>query len=181
MRHVNALLFASVLAGCTNGQHSTGPAQPGGDAAVTPAQAENANGAPFREGVELAPSEDQLNRGIGGNNFDFASVGSLWVRVKLHGMPGVAGVRLNFISPQGATFFETTLHFTPDATAQQMPGAPSVYNARQLNGGYALDYPVPIAGSIFTRFPKPGNWTVEAIVDSPSLTLSAPMTVSYSR
>jgi hypothetical protein len=156
------VVVAAILVACTN-TSTTAPAP-----------------APFQEGIDLASAQELLDHGGAATQFDLSTVSTLWVRVKLHAAAGVVAVRLNFVGPQGGSVFETSLQFTTDASYRAMPGTPSLFVARPLAGGFGLDYPIPIAGTVFTRFPKPGAWTVEATIGGKQK-LTTPMTVVFSR
>jgi hypothetical protein len=149
----------------------------GAAAAAPPAS----HGAPFREGIEFASSEAALEDATA-TRFDFLALRDLWVRVKVRRPPRLVTVKLTFTSPSGAAFYETTILYATDPGVRtgRINGAPaSVLPARRIPSGFALDYPVPIAGSVFQRFAKPGSWTVQAQVGSDDALLSAPLDVIY--
>jgi hypothetical protein len=149
----------------------------GAAAAAPPAS----HGAPFREGIEFAGSEAALADATA-TQFDFLALRDLWVRVKVHRPSRLVTVKLTFTSPGGGAFYETKVLYATDPRVRtgRINGAPaSALPAKRIPGGFALDYPVPIAGSVFQRFAKPGSWTVQAQVESAETPLSAPLEVIY--
>lgn len=149
----------------------------GAAAAAPPAS----HSTPFREGIEFASSEAALEDATG-TQFDFLELRDLWVRVKVRQPSRLVTVTLTFTSPSGTAFYETTLLYATDPRVRtgRINGAPaSALPAKRIPSGFALDYPVPIAGSVFQRFSKPGSWKVQAQVGSADPPLSAPLDVIY--
>jgi hypothetical protein len=149
----------------------------GPTAAAPPAS----HGAPFREGIEFASSEAALEDATA-TEFDFLELRDLWVRIKVRRPSQLVTVKLTFTSPSGAPFYEATLLYATDPRVRtgRINGAPtSVLPVKRVPSGFALDYPVPIAGSVFQRFSEPGSWKVQAQVGSADAPLSAPLDVSY--
>jgi hypothetical protein len=135
---------------------------------------------PFSEGIDLSFAEWALDQGVTSTSFDFLQIRDLWVRVKVAGMEKIVTLQLNFISPTGSTFYSMSQLYTPDpsVTTGIMNNVPSsALLAKAMTGGYALDYPVPISGTVFQRYPTPGAWTVKASVDG--TTLTTPLQVTY--
>ena len=133
----------------------------------------------FVEGIELAAQEQELAQGATASQFNVMQLRDLWVSVKLGKMPKTATLDLAFISPRGETFYETRLFYSRDSKIKSVRPAggaapASVLPARRLPGGYALDQPIPIAGSVFVRYPTPGIWTVRATVSG----VEQPMTTT---
>ena len=130
-----------------------------------------------------------LNNNVTSTQFNFVTLRDLWVRTVISGMPPSTPVVLHlvFSNPLGEAFYHDNVPFgaTPGMTPMQMPGAmyPSdVRTATVLQtGGYALDRAVPIAGSVFQRFPSDGDWTVQATVDGVSGTFEAKFHVENHR
>ena len=127
---------------------------------------------PLKPGLEFAASEFELDRGLATDRFDFSVQRDLWVRVKLPGMPMVTRVNLKFVNPLGELLSEVQLAFSPDPKTPPMGRGPgmtplTVFKAKTIPGGYALDYPVPVAGTMLTRYvaTSVGTWTVQAKVD----------------
>jgi hypothetical protein len=140
--------------------------------------------APFREGIEFASSQAALEQSKSATRFDFLAVRDLWVRVKVRGLPPLATLKLTFSSPNGTPFYETTLLYTTKTDPKERGGAQggaaaNALRATRIPGGFALDYPVPIAGTVFQRFPTPGGWKVEAQIESTRTSLTTPLDVSY--
>ena len=163
----NAILIvalASALAGCNS---------PGAPPAETPP--------PVVEGeLVLAPTANALAAGLVGKQFDMSELRELWVRVKVPQLAHVTTVKFVFIDPMGQPFYEDNMAFSVNPTMQTMdPGSGSValnvHAATVVPGGYALDRPIAIAGSIFQRTPRYGSWVVEATVGGLSTKLTAPL------
>ena len=149
----------------------------GAAAAAPPAS----RGNPFHEGIEFASSEAALENGTA-TRFDFLGLRDLWVRVKVRSPSRLVTLKLTFASPGGDAFYETTLLYAIDPRVHtgKINGAPTnVLTAKRIPSGFALDYPVPIAGSVFQRFAKPGSWQVQAQVGSADTPLSAPLDVIF--
>ena len=164
--------------GCTN---SNGPsASPN---AGVPAPGSSAGG--FREGIDLAESQSALENGQLSDRFDFSRQRELWVRMRVAGIGGTTTVRLTLTTPTGSTFYESTVAYSPDPDQNTMmvPNAPhpiTVFPAQPVNGGHALVYVVPVAGTALSRYPVPGRWHVDATFASGRV-ISAEIDVTYSR
>ena len=121
--------------------------------------------ATFSEGLVLAESAFGLESDLGAASFNFSHVRDLWVRVKLSHLSGPSQLDLTLIDPAGTILYEATAEFSPDPNmaTMPMPGAArpvTVFPAKQLRGGFALDYAVPISGSVVTRYMTPGTWQI---------------------
>jgi hypothetical protein len=138
----------------------------------------------FNGGIELSNSQLGLDNGMTSTKFDFFQVRDVYVRVKLQSMSTLITLKLEFLDPAGFAFYETNQLYTTDPSmtmgTMMKPGVPPspTMPAKPIAGGYALDYPVPIAGSVFQRFPKPGAWTVRASVDMLPV-YTTPLEVSF--
>jgi hypothetical protein len=144
--------------------------------------APDSRGGPFQEGIEFAASAAALEEAAGRNRFDFLALGDLWVRVKVQNPPRLATLTLTFSTPSGTPFYEATLLYTSDPAVRigRINGAPATtLQSKHVPGGYVFDYPVPVSGSVFQRYPKPGSWVVQARVESTETTLVAPLEVSF--
>jgi hypothetical protein len=122
--------------------------------------------AAFQPGIVLA-AEPELLEAAPATRFNFGVLRDLWVRVKVPDMGQLMTVSLAVTSPGGARFHETTQRFSPDEgmTQMEMPGSPhalTVLRAKRAPGGWLLDYPIAISGTVFTRNPTPGVWLIEA-------------------
>jgi hypothetical protein len=124
---------------------------------------------PFAPTILFASSQSELDTGPLLTEANFARQRDLWIRVMVSSMPPTTQLGLSFITPEGQPFYETNRFFSrlPQVTSTRAPGGQRpavVYRARKLPGGYALDLPIAIAGSVFLRYPAPGTWTVQAKV-----------------
>jgi hypothetical protein len=134
---------------------------------------------PLQPAIALSAAPSGFDVGLVGTSFDFMNLRDLWVRITVPGMPRVAHVHLTLTNPLGARFYETNLMYSADPTMQSMP-MPSVdhpvtvFAASTLPGGFAIDVPVPVAGTVLTRYPmvNSGTWTAEADVDGLASSLS---------
>jgi hypothetical protein len=142
----------------------------------------------FAEGIELSSTDAGLEEGRPANRFDFSATRDLWVRVKLAGMRRTARLTLSFVDPSGRVFFEDYLTFSSEgeggtSVGVDRRGRPSVpttvFAARKLPGGFALDHAVPIDGTNFTRFPQAGAWKVRARIEEPRRTFTVPLEVTF--
>lgn len=137
-----------------------------------------------KPGLEFAVSEAALEQGAASNDFDFSALRDLWVRVKVPKLSRTTEIQLTFLTPRGETFYETTRYFSrlPQAAVARIPGADhpvTVMPARRIRGGYALDLPVPVAGSVFLRYPAPGKWWVRATLAESGQSLSSPVEIRF--
>ena len=137
-----------------------------------------------KPGLEFAVSETALAQGAVSSDFDFSALRDLWVRVRLPKLPRTTEIDLTFLTPHGETFYETTRYFSrlPQAAVARIPGADhpvTVMPARRIRGGYALDLPVPVAGSVFLRYPAPGKWMVRATLAESGQLLTAPVEIRF--
>jgi hypothetical protein len=174
MMHLRTLasLFALVLAGCAGGGTAPDP---------TPM--------PIKPAVQLSGSEVGLETGTLSTGYNFGDLRDLWVRVALPTLPPVAKVKLVFLNPRGETVMETTVPFSadPNITKMAMPNMDhlaTVFRAKKIAGGYALDYPIPVLGSVMTRYPTVGvgTWVVQARVEGmDDLMLSQTFEVTFTR
>ncbi len=154
------------------------PAGSGGGAVAGPAS----HPGPFAEGIDLAVSAEGLGQDASASPFNFLHLRDLWVRVNVSKMPKTAALNLVFVSPRGETFYESTLYFSRDTKVKSVTplGADHpavVLQARRLPGGFALDQPIPIVGSVFLRYPMPGTWMVQARISGMAETLTTRMEV----
>jgi hypothetical protein len=124
---------------------------------------------PFAPTILFASSQAELDTGSLVTEANFARQRDLWIRVMVSRMPPTTLLGLSFITPDGQPFYETNRFFSrlPQVASTRVTGGQRpavVYQARKLPGGYALDLPIAIAGSVFLRYPAPGTWTVQAKV-----------------
>lgn len=138
---------------------------------------------PPEEEIRFAGSEAALDGAAAPAPFDFLALRDLWVRIKVRKPARFMTLTLTFLSPGGTPFYEAIVLYTTDPTVRvgQVNGAPaSALQGKHMPGGFfALDYPVPIDGSVFQRYPEPGTWLVKAQVDSTGTSLSMPLDVVY--
>ena len=166
LRGIAASLMMLLLAGSGSGAVA-GPAPHAG---------------PFAEGIELAVSAEGLGQDASASPFNFLHIRDLWVRVNVSKLPKTAALHLVFVSPRGETFYETNLYFSKDtrvkSVAPQGGDQPAaVLQASRVPGGFALDQPIPIAGSVFLRYPMPGTWMVQARISGVAETFSTTLEV----
>jgi hypothetical protein len=133
------------------------------------AAAPSAHAVPSVPAIQFASSQPELDTGPFLAEANFARQRDLWVRVMVAKMPPTTLLGLTFLTPDGQPFYETNRYFSrlPEVASTVVPGGQRpavVYRARKLPGGYALDLPIAIAGSVFLRYPAPGTWTVQATV-----------------
>jgi len=175
-------LLCWTIAGCQNSSLEAGTSDPPGRPEKLPR--------PFAEGIELSTTELGLEQGLVATKFNFAQTRDLWVRVKLAGMGRFTRLTLSFIDPSGNVFFEDYLMFSPDANQaqtinmdkEQSPVNPTtVFPAKKLVGGLALDHPIAIDGTNFTRYPQPGTWQVRARIGDSPRTFTSQFEVVFKR
>ncbi len=135
--------------------------------------------------LELAASEAALEQGAVASNFDFSALRVLWIRVKVPKLSPTTEIDVALINPRGETFYETTRYFSrlpQAATTARISGRDrpvTVMPAQKIRGGYALDLPVPVAGSVFLRYPAPGRWMVRATFAQSGESLTAPIEIRF--
>jgi hypothetical protein len=134
--------------------------------------------------LELAVSEAALEQGAASDDFDFSALRDLWLRVTLPKLSQTEEIDVAFLTPRGEIFYETTRYFSrlPQVAVTKVPGRDrpaTVMPARKIRGGYALDLPVPVAGSVFTRYPTPGRWTVRVRLAQSAESLAAPIEIRF--
>ena len=119
------------------------------------------------EGVVLAASQPALESESGETPFNFARLRDLWVRVWLAGAPNPVQLNLRLIDPEGTLIYEASVPYssdpaitTADVNATGRPVA--VFKARSQDGWVALDYALPVSGSVVTRHLSEGTWTLVA-------------------
>lgn len=156
------------------------PATPQADAA----RRESPGAAPFSEGVVLADSQIGLDKGPGATQFNFARLRDLWVRVNLAGMPPSVQLDLSLIDPQGTLIYEASVPFSSDPAmkTKDVPGAGhpvTVFQARPLRGGVALDYALPVSGSVVTRYLSAGTWKIVAEVGGRTFSTALDVSTVY--
>jgi len=132
------------------------------------------------EGIVLAGSQEGLGHAAMFPSFDLMRLRDLWVRVHVQRMPKTARLDLVLTNPRGEAFYQTSLIFSrdPKVKSAALDGSDhpvTVFPARKVPGGYALDQVIPIMGSVFTRYPAPGTWVVQANVSGLSDTFTATM------
>ena len=171
-------LALGAATGCTNAAGPPTPEPPLGVSAQSPEG--------FRPALLLADSEEALRAGATTTHFNFAYVRDLWFRAKVPSLQHVAMLNVKFVSPQQTVFYEDNFPFSPDErmTEMSMPQAShplTVLHAHPVSGGLALDHMVPIAGSVFQRYPMPGTWLVQVRVDGYPNLLTSEMNVEMTR
>jgi len=174
MRWNRILLGGLLAAGCSGNGNLASP-DGAGPRALTP-------------GLTLSSSEGGLAAGVVGNAFNFGQLRDLWVRATMPTIAPVVTEHLTFLNPLGERMYETTRAFSLDPSMQEMPMAGksspmTVLRAKPIDGGYAIDVGLPIAGTSFTRFPTTavGEWQVSAEVDGVAQTLHTTMMVAFER
>ncbi len=166
MRRGEILIFLALLIGFSPGQ-AAGPPNPAG---------------PLELGMELASSEKALDSGRVTTEFNLFALRDLWVRVKVPKIGPASLLNLTFTTPRGEVFYETNRFFShrPQVTTMRLPGQDhpvTVFPAKRLARGFGLDLPIPIAGSVFQRYPHFGAWVVQAKLSGPNETLSTKLEV----
>jgi hypothetical protein len=170
---VRALAFATLLlAACPKGDAPPGPP--------------DLTAAPLHGAILLGDSATALESGMGTTKFNFVRLRDLFVRVTVPALTGLAVMKLTFFTPGGEILYETSAPFSTDpaqtsAMMGPMPHPSTVFLAKPVPGGYALDREIAIAGSVFTRDPRPGVWRVTASVEGVPGTLSTMIEVIFSR
>ena len=130
--------------------------------------------------LQLAPSAEMFDHGGAATRFDLGALRELWVRVKVPRLEQTTAVKLVFIDKLGQPFYEDNAAYALQASTQGMnPGNGgvqlNVHAATVVPGGYALDRPIAIAGSVFQRHPSYGMWRVEATVTGLATKLTSPL------
>lgn len=122
---------------------------------------------PLREGIVLAVSRVALESGSGETSFNFARLRDLWVRVWLVGATNPVQLDLRLIDPQGTLIYEASVPYSSDPAIATLDvrdaGHPvAVFKAKTLGGAVALDYMLPVSGSVVTQYLSEGTWTLVA-------------------
>jgi hypothetical protein len=138
----------------------------------------------FREGVVLAASQLALESGADETSFNFAHLRDLWVRVRLAGVANPVQLNLRLIDPNGTLIYEASVPYASDPTITTMdvPGAGHpvpVFQAKALRGGVALDYALPVSGSVVTRYSSEGTWTFVAEAGGRKFSTSIDVSTGY--
>lgn len=141
-------------------------------------------GRPFTEGVVLAASQLALESGSDETSFNFAHLRDLWVRVRLSGTTDPVRLDLRLIDPQGTLIYEASVLYASDPAISTMDspdaGRPvAVFQARTLRGGVALDYALPVSGSVVTRHLSEGTWTFVAEAGGRTFSTSIDVSTGY--
>lgn len=185
-------LAAALLAACTEQQ---GPATVGGNNPTMPgnnappgitAPSSTLNPASYDTGVTFADSRGMLMGGQSQSSFNFATLRTLFVRVIVSAVPDTTIMHLTFTNPRGEIFYQDNAPFsTAGAGSTSMPGmqSPSMVTpiVKLPNQKLALDRGIPIAGSIFQRYPSDGDWSVQAAIDGASGPFTATLHVENHR
>ena len=136
------------------------------------------------EGIALAASRLALESGSGQTSFNFAHLRDLWIRVTLPGAATPVQLDLRLIDPQGTLIYEARVAYASDPriTTMEVPGAPHavpVFWARTLRDGIALDYALPVSGSVVTRSLSEGTWTLVAEAGGRTFSTSLEVSTGY--
>jgi len=144
------------------------------------------------EGVVLATSRLGLESGSGQAAFNFARLRDLWVRVTLGGATNPAQLRTNpiqlnlrLIDPQGMLIFDSRVAYAPDPSVPTMevPGARppvAIFQATPLKDGLlALDYALPVSGSVISRSLSEGTWMLVAEAGGRTFSASIEVRTGY--
>jgi hypothetical protein len=154
--------------------------------APAPAGATTSSPDGWRSELLFSDSEEGLQSGQFSTKLNFAPIRDLWFRAKVPAMPHVAMMTIQFISPQGQSFYADSFPFSPDPAMSQMMMPSSdhpvtVLQAKAIPGGFQLDHHVQIAGSVFHRYPLAGKWKVLATVEGYTGVLASTIDVEYTR
>jgi hypothetical protein len=186
MRHTEAALVLAALSfGCTHNPPSE---------TALPAEAQTgredpglgtAHG-PFKEGILLSDSTLSLDNGVTSTNFNFAHLRELHVRIGMTGVPHVGRLNLVLYDPKGIIAYETSAHYSPDKLVREtnVPGAMrpiTVFRAKpHPQGGFALDYVIPVSGTMISRYMSPGTWKIDALIDGrPTYSTNIDVSTTY--
>ena len=116
----------------------------------------------------MADSQYALDSGVAQTSFNFSRLRDLWVRVSLVGMTGMSELRLKLIDPNGVVAYEATAYYSPSGMQElNLPNSAhpvTVFAAKQVPGGFVLDYGIPVSNSAITRYLTDGDWKLEAVV-----------------
>jgi hypothetical protein len=182
-------LGAALLAACT----AQGPATVGGD---NPNPGSNPPGstvptktvstANYETGLTFGDNRGLLMSGQSQSSFNFVTLRTLFVRVIVSAVPDSTIMHLTFTNPRGEIFYQDNAPFsTGSAGSTMMPGMdhPSQVTpvVKLPNGKFALDRGIPIAGSIFQRYPSDGDWPVQAAIDNAAGPFTATLHVENHR
>ena len=110
---------------------------------------------PFKEGIVLAASQLALESETDETSFNFARLRDLWIRVNLPSTRNPVQLNLRLIDPQGTLIYEASVLYASDPTI-------TVFQAKTLSGGVALDYAIPVSGGVVTRNLREGTWALVA-------------------
>jgi hypothetical protein len=136
------------------------------------------------EGVVLAASQSVLENGSGETSFNFARLRDLWVRVWLAGTTNPVQLNLRLIDPQGSLIYEASVPYASDPTITTVgvpvAGRPvAVFRARSQAGWVALDYALPVSGSVVTRHLSEGTWMLVAEAGGRKFSTSIDVSAAY--
>jgi len=131
---------------------------------------------PF-EGVVLAASQLALESGSDETSFHFAHLRDLWVRVWLARTTDPVQLNLRLIDPQGTLIYEASVPYASAPTINATNVL--VFKAKTLGGWVALDYALPVSGSVVTRHLSEGAWTLEAEAGGRTFSTSIDVTTGY--
>jgi len=139
---------------------------------------------PAAEGVVLAGSPLAMERGSGETSFNFAHLRDLWVRVWLAGTATPVQLDLRLIDPQGTLIYEASVPYVSDPTIPTQEARPgevplTAFQAKTLGGWVALDYALPISGSVVTRFLSEGTWTLKVEAGGREFSTSVDVRTDY--
>jgi len=153
---------------------------------AVPAPRDSAPPVPITGALFFAEMEDLLIAEKYQKQFNFYDMKTLWVRAIVPGMPRTAFVHVSFYTPKGDLFYEQHEAVTTDRSMMQMMSPTmnhlvDAIQAKPLPGGLAIDVPVAITGTIFSRFFEAGTWEVRAVLDAYPETLAAPLEAVLAR
>ena len=142
------------------------------------------SGRAFREGIVLATSQLALEGGSDETSFNFARLRDLWIRVALRGTTSPIQLNLRLIDPQGMLIYEATVPYSSDPTITTLEvsgtGRPvAAFHAKTQGGGVALDYALPVSGSVVTRHLSEGTWTLVAEAGGRKYSASIDVSAGY--
>jgi hypothetical protein len=169
---ISGFLALALAGGCTSIGSGGSSSGGGGNQPVPPQEGQVA---PLTPELKVVADDPGLLDGVSATRLSLMTVRDLVMRLQLPQLPAdPTVVELKLLNPMGVQVQSRKFAFSANAATTQMPMAEmphpmAVAPVRNIPGGVALDFSIPVGGTNLQRRPMPGLWHL--VADAPGVHL----------